>query len=158
MKKIIYLLSLIALFSSLYGCGNNSNLIMVPFECDVEIISGEDTVKGMLVFENESNMYIDFASDEVIGGLNVTYNGEVYSYICDGVETIAPVYGGDVPLYGLFAAMELLASSDVEITSDNNTFVLSDGNSEYTYIVDGEKGMIMQIDSSYGKIIFTYKY
>ena len=156
MKKVIYLLSLIALFSSLCGCGNNSNLVLVPFDCNVEIVSGEDIFEGIFVFENENRMSIDLISDEALDGLRVTYNGEEYGYICSGVETEVSIYDSCVPLYGLFAATELLAYSEVEIVSGNNTFVLSDGDSEYTYSVDGEKGRLMQIDSSYGKIIFNY--
>ncbi|MBR5827527.1 MAG: hypothetical protein IKY78_10670 [Clostridia bacterium] len=158
MKKAMCILMLIALLSALCGCSENKTLFEIqPFRCNVQISCGEENTEGVFVYENENSMYFDFDNDEYIGGMRVHYRNGTYDFICDGVIVNTAYNSGNVPLYGLFEAVELLGESQTEIKNGTeNVFSLRNGYREYSYVIESENGRLIRIKSETAEIIFRY--
>lgn len=158
MKKAICILALIAFLSALCGCSENKKVFEIqPFRSNVQISADGENAEGVFVYENEGNMYFDFINEEHISGVRVHYINGTYNFICDGVNVKTDYGSTNVPLYGLFEAIELLKKSQEEVKDGTeNIFSLSNGDREYTYVIESENTRLIRINTDYAEFIFRY--
>lgn len=159
MKKTLCLLLILAAFLAFGGCGNSKAMLaLTPFTCEIQMISDGKITEGIFTYKSKNSMCLEFSYEDSLGGVKAEYENGALRYLCDGVTVDAPAELKNVPVYGLFSAMNLLAQSDIEISEDEeNVFSLSDNNGKFTYTVDADSKRILHINGMRGKIIFRYR-
>lgn len=159
MRKLLCIMLIFTALTVSGGCGKSADTFtLTPFTCEIQMISDGKITEGFFTYENENSMYVDFAADACLGGVRAEYENGVCRYSCDGVVISTPEELKNIPVYGLFSAVKLLALSDTEMTQEGeNLFSLSDNNGKYTYTVDTDSGRLMRINGVQGKIIFRYQ-
>lgn len=157
-KAICVVLMLIALLSALCGCSENETYFEIrPFSCKVVMSYGNERSEGIFVYESGDTMSLELTDSEYIDGMKVQYCDGEYNFIYDGISVNISDDFNDIPMYGMFEAVKLVAESQIEVNnSTENIFKLSKDNREYTYTVDNEKGRILEIKSALADIEFGY--
>jgi len=158
MKKILCIVLITVNILSLYGCGyEKTTITLEPFKSKIVLISEEVSSEGAFVYENENSIYIDFTSG-VLQGVRVHYGNGEYRFSCDDVTVSSPENAGNLPVYGIFSAVRLLAGSDREISPGKESmFTLSDSDEEYTYTVDSS-GRLVSVSAPHCEALFSYQY